>query len=480
MRWKTTVLLLAATIAIGAYISLYEIRQPSSEERERLAQQILNISPESVGEIALEMPSGHVAFIRAEATWRIRPSNVRADGDRISELLNAASSLYAERLLSGSSDHPLNPATYGLNPPVGRMVITAHGIPTILLFGDATAVHSNRYMQIAGHAEIAVVPSHLFDLANQPSEAFRDPRFIRFSPWLIDEFAVTGPSGSFTLACTNNVWRLVQPFADRAARTEVNGLLDQTTGMRIRRFIADSLDPAQRASYGLEPPQTEVRIVQHQPATSTTVLAFGKAVPGAGGTAATTGAEQTALVYATRSDEPGLYAVDAADVEALHRDPHGLRSKTCLEFLTPLITKIAVMRQNHEWTIERVEGQWKTAGTAQPLEAERVETFITQLSELQLGGFVEDHPTALARYGLDTPYGTISVWSQDQPEPQRVLIGAAVEGSADRYGLIADRGAIVRLPDTVAQLLATTPEQLRPMTPDATTLPPLSATPRSK
>ncbi len=480
MRWKTTVLLLTSTIAIGAYISLYEIRQPSREERERLAQQILKLSPESVGEIALEMPSGHAALIRTEATWRMRPSNVRADGDRISEIVNAASSLYTERLLAGASNHPLDPATYGLNPPVGRMVITAHGIPTILLFGDATAVHGNRYMQIAGHSAIAVVSSTLFDLANQPSEAFRDPQFIRFSPWLIDEFAVTTPSGPFTLARTNNFWRLVQPFADRAARAEANGLLERITGMHIRRFIADSLDPAQRASYGLEPPQTEVRIVQQQPATSTTVLTFGKAVPDAEGTAATTGAGQTTLVYAIRSDEPGLYAVDAADVAALHRDPHGLRSKRCLEFLTPLITKIAVMRQGHEWTIERVEGQWKTAGVAQPLEAERVETFIAQLSDLQLGGFVEDHSTALARYGLNTPYGTISVWSQDQPEPQRVLIGAAVEGSADRYGLIADRGAVVRLPDAVAQLLATTPEQLRPMTPETVGTPTATAAPRSK
>ncbi len=477
MRWKTTAVLLIATVGIGTYISLYEIRQPSREERERRAQQILKLAPESVRGIALDMPNGHVTLARSESAWRLTPGNVRADGDRIGQILEMTSGLYAEQLLTASPGHPLDPAAYGLTPPAGRMVLTTDGPPTTLLFGDAAAIHSDRYMQIAGHADIAVVSSSLFDLANQPAETFRDGQFIRFSPWLIDEVAVTTPAASITLARTNNFWRLIQPFADHADRAEVNGLLDAITGMRIQRVIADAVDPAQRSSYGLEPPQTEIRIVQNQPATSTTVLAFGSVVPTTGGTAGA-GAEHAGLVYATRSDEPGLYAVDAADVEVLHRDPHGLRSKKCFEFLTPLITKVAVMQQGKEWTIERVEEQWQSAGVAQPLEAERVETFLAQLSDLQLGGFVEDHPTDLAHYGLDKPVATIAVLSQDQPEPQRLLIGNTVEGSSDRYAKIADRDAVVRVPETIAQILATTPDQLHSMGPN--TAVPVAAAPRSK
>lgn len=463
MRWKTTALLFAATLLVGAYISLHELRQPDPEQRRRLAQQILAIPSASVSDVLLEMPDRTVHLVRRDGTWRLLPNDVRANGEKIDQLLMVTSSLMAERVLSGSSAQPLDLKTYGLAPPTSTLTLTANGTPTTLHFGDTTPVHSNRYVRIEGRLEVAVVSSGLFDVINQPLERFRDDAVVRFSPWLIDELAV----GSLTLVRTGSMWRLVEPIADHAQRSEVNGMLDRIATLRIERFVADAADDAQRAAYGLEPPRAEIRLVQREPSPTTTVLRFGQAVPDTG---------SSLLVYAMRSDEPGVYAVDAADVQALQREPQTLRAVSCFDFVGALATKITMEQANHTWTMERAGEQWISADGGTALETERVETFLMQLLDLRAGELVDAGSEDVARYGLSAPAGTLSVWLQDQPEPQRLVVGTAVAGVPDRYAQVPGRPGLMRLPaEPIAQLLAITPDQLRPMTPE--TASPSSTTP---
>ncbi len=37
MRWTGTLALLIVTVAVGAYVSLYELRRPTRQERERIS-----------------------------------------------------------------------------------------------------------------------------------------------------------------------------------------------------------------------------------------------------------------------------------------------------------------------------------------------------------------------------------------------------------------------------------------------------------
>ena len=101
------------------------------------------------------------------------------------------------------------------------------------------------------------------------------------------------------------------------------------------------------------------------------------------------------------------------------------------------------------------------AGVIEVLDGNNVEGFLSKLSDLRLSGFVEDVPSDLGRYGLATPWGTITVWTTGSEPPQKLSVGSAVEGSTNRYGRIEGREAIVRLPDLIGELLATTPDQFR-------------------
>ena len=451
MRWKSTLVLLAATIGIGAYISLYEIRQPLPEERERRVKRILSIPPETVTQLVFDLPQTKVTLTRAGSMWTLSPNGIRADPELIGQILNHTSSLMAERVLSASPERPLDLKVFGLDPALGWVTLVANGTPTTVLIGGTTPVQDNRYLKISNRPEVFIIPSELFDAVNQPAEAFRDPRLIRVDSWLVDELTMTTPTATCSLLRRDNQWQLTRPFADLADRSEVNALLNRLAGVRIKRFVDDAPQVERTSEWGFDQPTAEITLRQHREPQTTTTLFFGKSL-----------ADDPSLVYAKRSDEPPLYAVAAADVDALLKDPHGLRAKACFEFFTNSVTRVEVRRETAQWTIERTGDQWQETGTGLPLEAERVEDFLNTLSDLRLGGFVEDAPSDLGRYGLQEPDGTITVWMNDQEKPQKLRVGAVIEGFANRYGLIDGRDAVVRLPDVITELLATSLDQFRP------------------
>ena len=79
MKWKTTAFLLIATVGIGAFISLYEIKQPGTEERAQQSLTLLGLTPESVTQIGIEHAGTSVSLSRDGARWRFGPKRVRAN-----------------------------------------------------------------------------------------------------------------------------------------------------------------------------------------------------------------------------------------------------------------------------------------------------------------------------------------------------------------------------------------------------------------
>jgi hypothetical protein len=559
MPWKTTLALLVATFGVGAYITLYEIKQPPPEERQALARQVLDLAPEAVTQVLIERPAApagrstveppaapehparpeetaaredapapqeasaageasagraQMTLRREEARWRLEPDGWRADEASVGRLLDQVNPLTAERILEGSAERRLSPADFGLAPAAVSVTFQTEAGPTTLLIGDSTPVGSHRYVQVAGRPQIYVVPSDLFDVATQPVEAFRDSLLARVATWSANDVAVTSEPSSFTLARRDTRWELTQPVTDWADRSAVNALLSRLSNLRIQRFLEAGAASAVAAALGLEPPQTTVTLTVPEE-TGPVRLLFGTPLP-----------DDASLIYAQRGEEPHLYAVSADDLEAILLDPNELRSTVCVEFFTSLVSRVQVRHAGSEWTIERAGGDWREADSGTPLEAERVETFLSQLADLRLEGFVEEAPTDLARYGLaeaasaDTaasdatsattapsdatpteaappaaaqstteagtadhapeavpaddaeaahrsteagspPPSVIAVWTTDHDTPQRLFIGSALEGSGDRYGLIEGRHVVVRLPEQLNELLATTPETLR-------------------
>lgn len=481
MRWKTTVSLLVATIGVGAFISLYEIRRPGTEEHSRRSLELLNLSPESVTRIDIQTSSASIGLSRDGARWWLEPQHARANEELITQLLNETDWLRAQRLLSSTPEKPLDLKSLGLDPAMAQLTLTADGKTATLLLGEATPVGNNRYAQLADRPEVAIIAPGLFEVVTRPAETFRDPMLLRFDTWTTDAVTVTTPTRTIAMARTGMDWRISHhehdlvaslPVDDRADRAAVMNFLSQVAGLRMTRILDDAPQAEQILAWGFDAPSAEVALtLQTDPPSSLTVF-FGKPLP-----------NDPALLYAKRSDEPTLYAVPASSMDTFMLNPNTLRAKACLEFFAGEVTKVEVLQGTDGWTIERKDGAWHSVSDTKlateatsalvsdtVLEAERVETFLNTLADLRLLEFVEERPTDLARYGLAPPAGMISVWTANPDAPQRLLVGTAVDVSPNRYGRIEGREPVVTLPETITTLRSTPLSQFQP--PPAPTPPP--------
>ena len=450
MRWRTTAILLLITIGLGAYVSLYELRRPTREEHDALTKQVLSVAPETVTRLTLQTSKGRVEVEHSDRGWRLAPQALRADESRIASLLDQLSPLSAQRVLAGTPQKPLDYAAFGLAPEQGSLTVLAGGRSTSLLFGDATPVGQSRYAKRVDRPEVYVIPASVYDELDVPVGEFRDPSLISIKGWTVHALAIQGTAMPFALARRGDAWQLTAPREDRADRGEVTTLVNRVGGLRIARFVDDTPQVERLADWGFDHPKAELRVaLEDLPATVT--VFFGAPLPDAAG-----------MLYAKRSDEPALYAVAGSDVEALLVDPHTLRSKACFEFFTSQVTKADLRNGQTHWTAVKQEGQWKADPGGTPLDAGRVEDFLSTAADLRLGGFVDDAAVDLPRYGLNPPQGAVTVWTAGAEAPQRLLIGAAAPKASGRYGQIEGRSAIVRLPEAVGKLLDTTLDALRP------------------
>ena len=472
MKWKTTLCLLIVTVGVGAYISLYELRQPSPEERQQRANDILTIRPDSVTQLVLDLPQVKVTLTREGTVWKQASNGARADSERIEKILSALSPLVAERTLSPTAPHhshlpsnakdrgALDPKLYGLEPALGWIAVTSNAVATTLFIGDTTPVQHFRYLKLANRPDIFVVSPELFTNANVSPESFRDPFLIPANNWLIDGLTLVSTSGVFTLARRENTWHVVHPVADLADHTAVNALLTTVAEMKIKRVVNEKPQVEQLSQWGFDHPRAEVTLRQHDTPTPVTLF-FGAPLH-----------EDASQLYAKRSDEPFLYAVASADVDALLNNATSLRSKTCFEFFTSAVSAVEVSQGTAHWAIERKDlsatpnaapggAQWQERGTKTPLDTQRVEAFLDQLADLQSTQFLDALPGDATRYGFNPPAATITIWITGRPAPQRLLIGSVIESTQERYGRIEERHVTVRLPPFMTELLATTPVQLR-------------------
>jgi hypothetical protein len=445
MRWKTTAGLLIATVGIGTYISLYEQRQPTPEGRARQAKVLLSIPPEDVTQLAITQPLGALTFARLAPGWRMSPGDYRADTDVVEAFLSRVRRLSAERLLLPAKDQPLDLKTYGLDPALITLTLTTATATSTLLLGEPTAVGGNRYAKIADQPAVGIITSQLFDELNKPVEDFRDRRLVRLESWNVQQAEWRSASATFSLVREDTAWRLIAPFEDRADSVEVTTWLNKAVFLRSQRFLPALLEGAPDPA-GFDKPEATLVLQPKEAAGPALTLTFGKPL-----------AEDATLRYAQRSDEPHRYAVAVADVEALLRDPHGLRSTLCFDAISPSqVAKIEILHEGATQTWEQKDGAWVSAAGEPVPDKTPVEQWLGQVTEARFSGFVEEDMKALNRYGLNPPEGRVSLWRQGEETPQQLLVGKLIKGTTNRYAQAADRPAVVRIPEDVAALLKPT------------------------
>src|SRR6476659_5546909 len=138
MNWRTTLILAVVVLAVFAYLRFFEMKQPSTEEAKRQAQNVVNFDRSKVDGIIIQNGDEKIEIRRRDNKWRLEtPIKDQADGALVETLLSdlenwqKEGSIPAKEIDSDKSKL----AEYGLHNPKLKLKLLGQDRPPEILFG---------------------------------------------------------------------------------------------------------------------------------------------------------------------------------------------------------------------------------------------------------------------------------------------------------------------------------------------------------
>ena len=423
---------------------------------------------------------GSVTLARAgreqpESRWRmVKPFAGPADDDAVNKLLLALRSLEAGEFF----DNPATYAAFGLDPPVGKIVLHYRGSDktTTLLLGQASPSAQKAPVRDAASKSVAVVEAAEFATLLRPAAAYW-PKTIAELP---AEATVTRvdlvipDQNVFTIEQDEaEKPRLTRPVAAPADADNVEALLGALKTVKADKIIAlsEKLPPrfakmkpiAVTLEYRKPMPAT-------QPATGPTTAPATPPIAGATTQPATAPAtlpstrpttqprftvHRLGPLLAAKETVKGkgkqtrfyvwLNDVSPVAVGELGGDLHQkltaeMRERTVLKIDADKAASFKMVLEKVTLEFVRAGEQWQYTGDALvKRSAPEVKEFLSKLSEIKADRFVDyGEKPDLGRFGLTKPSMTIEV-KMDSGRSSRLMISrAGPVGTKDHYAASSD------------------------------------------
>jgi len=271
------------------------------------------------------------------------------------------------------------------------------------------------------------------DRLDKPISDFRDKTVLNVERGDVARISLVGRE-RIELARTDGGWGITEPVSTAANGAKVDGLLDRAFHLVADQFVDDN--PRNLRQYGLEageerlvlriwtkPPQAST-----QPASGTGQAATEPASQPAGpaktyGLALGAKTEQTR--YAKLLDSPSVFLVRAELLDDLQVSLDDLRDKQVMPVVVEQVVRLDLNLPAGKAELARQDGAWRmTSPYKGDANGEAVDKMLSDLNNLQ-AETIRDDADVLARFGLETPAGTITVHQAGKSDKQVLLIGAA-------------------------------------------------------
>ena len=424
MNFKTTLIILAVFILLGGVYFFFGRPSPDAEQSEVDAQKIREVyvlSTDKIRQIRLSFKEESYQPLtlekNADGVWQLRaPFTADADPPKINEMLQDLLEKKVKQTLEAE-----DLAQYGLQPPNIQIELWTEGNDPAktFLIGDRT-VNYSVYTKEQSESHIFLIESSaLDDFTKSPSD-FRERNVFKFSPTEVVSLHLQ-VAGQPEVRCERQVtsnpdaagepgeWKMVQPVKAKANARAVEDIVSAIGSLRVVVFEADGeYDPA---SYGLVRPRITVAL-QSTVDDRIRELQIGS-------DAGTPG-----RIYVARSDHRAVYAVNKEVFTKLHRTVFDLRDKRVIDFQRTATNRFVIRQADSEIVCQKtVDDKWKiTAPVALKADEEAVDDLLFGVDALKAVAFIDDQPTSLQPYGLDSPAIELSFMAPDA-EPAVLLVG---------------------------------------------------------
>ncbi|HSH39201.1 MAG TPA: DUF4340 domain-containing protein [Chthoniobacterales bacterium] len=404
MKSKTTLILLVVVVALALWIKFYESKQPNTEERKRLAGNVVNFEEDDLEGILIQNGDDRIELRKSDEKWRLEaPIKDQADSSLVDALVGALQSWQKDETISEEEIEKDKGRLeeYDLEKPKLRVKLQGKEMPPDILFGKDAALEGKMYVRLANSKDSFLVSQRVKTNVTKKAEEFRDRKLTDVSNAEVSRVALKTPAGEMELQKQGEQWEITRPLRARGDNQKIGDLISQVTAARIQQFVAEAGGDLQ--PYGLTEPRGSITLFKQddKSANRTDSSSEGARVLQIGGTPP----EQQDQVYVRFSARNFVYTLPKKIEEILNTKPADLRDRHLVRFDTNLLDRITIdapgkgktvlARKDQAWTIASRDNQ-----LANNTEVTRL---LDTLKNEQVTRFVEDVASDLPKYGLDNP-----------------------------------------------------------------------------
>ncbi|MDR4505657.1 MAG: DUF4340 domain-containing protein [Candidatus Scalindua sp.] len=453
MKLKTTIILLIVAIIGVCYIFLYERKQFRTEELFQRKQMVLpDYKVAQINKIEIRKDTESIVLENiGDDHWRLlEPLNLRADVAEVNNILSQFEFLKKMGTLKESEIEGFDRSDYGLDKPKvvinlwrKKGLLNPEGADagsdskyTIYIGDRIAAGQNNVYISVEGERDIFVVLSSLLDKITKDVNDLRNKWVFEFDEAAVERVKIVNTSQE-SIICSKeeSLWWMSEPVTDRADSQRIKGIINELKNLKIAKadFVSDT--ESDIAKCGLDQPILTVSI-GFQDEVQTLLL----------------GHSLDDRVYAKRSDESAIFYVHDVVIDDMDLKPNDLRDRQFLRFES--IGSYGIEQLKFEYSdevvaIEKTEQyDWLIKSPAEILgDGDVIRGFVEKIKELQIQEFVDDSGENLAKYGLDQPAVSISVFRKiGEGETVKFHVGTTDENGGLCYVSRADNNAVFSVP----------------------------------
>ena len=414
MNWRTTLILAVVVLAVFAYLRFFEMKQPSTGEARRQAQNVVNFDRNKIDGVVIQNGDEKIEIRRHDNKWRLEtPFKDQADGAMVENFLSDLENWQKEGTIPAkdidADKSKLN--EYGLNRPKLKLKLIGSERPPEILFGKDAALESRMYVRFENSKETFLAKQSVKKDIDKKAEEFRDKKLTDLTTAQVRRIALKTPAGEMELEKKGDHWDIVKPLRARAEDEKVSDLIAQVTTARIQQFVAD--DHGDLRPYGLAEPRGSITLFSQEGGKkdqkveiADSIKVFGQEDKGQILQIGSVPDKEKDQVYVRFAPRGAVYTLPKKIEEVLNLKPSDLRDYHLVRIDTNVLDRITIDVQGKGKTVlARKDGNWEIASRNNtPADSGAVRRLIDALQNQRVTKFVEDVASNLPKYGLDKPH----------------------------------------------------------------------------
>jgi hypothetical protein len=412
MNWRTTLILAALVLAVFAYLRFFEMKQPSTGEARRQAQNVVNFDRSKVDGIIIQNGDEKIEIRRRDNKWRLEtPIKDQADGALVENLLSDLETWQKEGTIP-AKDIEADKAKlneYGLNRPKLKLKLIGSDRPPEILFGKDAALEGRMYVRFDNSKETFLAKQSVKKDIDKKAEEFRDKKLTDLTTAQVRRIALKTPAGEMALEKKGEHWDIDKPLRARADDEKVGDLIAQITTARIQQFVAD--DHGDLRPYGLAEPRGSITLFSQERTKdqkveiAESIKVFGQEDKGQMLQIGSVPEKEKDQVYVRFAPRGAVYTLPKKIEEALNAKPADLRDYHLVRIDINVLDRITIdVPGKGKTVLARKDGHWTIASRNNaPADSGAVRRLIDKLQNERVTKFVEDIASNLPKYGLDKP-----------------------------------------------------------------------------